>query len=101
MEDTQLILVDDHNGIYSWYELAIRYYLHDSEGKEITGLAKKFHPDNENWMDEVDYYDSNGLYVENDGKLWPVSQDGDIWAINPNAVWNDLEECYQLPVEVK
>ncbi len=101
-------LVDNHNGIYCWHSLADRYPLfkkNKSGYYELSSrlMKKRFHPDNEQWCDEVDHYDSNGLYVQNDnGSYWMVQQDdGDIWAINPLAVWIEDEEEYQMPKEVE
>ena len=106
-----ILLIDGASGIYSYHELINNYplYLENGvidkngnveyikienrlEGNDCTeGL---FHPDNEEYCDNIDYYEP--LYVKKDnGEYWRVeSIDGDIFAINPKAIWSDTEDCY-------
>ena len=110
------LLVDNHAGVYSYHTLAQQYPLYvtdevitgyryidlatyldrraDMEGETIQTV---FHPENEEWCENVEYLQShNILAVQADnGDYWTVDAiDGDLWAINPNAVWDDSAETY-------
>lgn len=97
-EDLMLFLVDSAHGIYAWHNLATRYPLFDENGNRLN-LEKEFHPDNEEWCENIEWFSQN-VYVKNKetDSLWQVEQSehGDIWAINPLAVWNDDNQEYEL-----
>lgn len=100
-QNPRVLLVDGSHGIYAWYNLASRYTLflaiarvQDSltlEEYDQDAAKLDFHPDNQEWCENIQYAESKGLYVQNDdGTFWRVEQiDGDIWAINPLAEWDD------------
>lgn len=111
--DTMQLLIDSHHGIYAYdvlrqsYPLFIRTVTYEpletylAKHRDYFGdeeLRSIFHPDNDQWCENIDYLESHGLYVQHEnGSFWPVqSIDGDIWAINPDAEWNDETETYTL-----
>ena len=115
MLDTQTLLVSCEHGMYAWHSLVTRYTLFVSDGPEkyvplhewlavradMDGetLETVFHPDNEQSCENVEscaHY--NILAVRHDdGSFWRIEQgDGDIWAINPQAVWNDETDQYEI-----
>jgi hypothetical protein len=115
MNDTQLLLVDSARGIYAWDSLAKRYPLYVRpafkgpyvpfekwllNNSDVMGAAYTvkdvFNPD---YCENIEYMDKLNLSVLNDsGEYWRIEQvDGDIWAINPRAVWSDENEAYELP----
>jgi hypothetical protein len=118
MSDAQLLLVDSAHGVYAWHSLVTRYPLFVSDGPLTRGqyvpfgewLAARacmvnetietvFHPDNEESSENIEYCAYNNiLAVQNsDGSFWRIEQgDGDIWAINPLAVWNDETDSYEV-----
>jgi len=56
--------------------------------------------DNEDWCENIEYIEyHNQLRVKNgNGTFWEVqSIDGDIFAINPLAEWDDEMEGYYIP----
>jgi hypothetical protein len=97
-EDAMQFLVDSANGIYAWYRLAKNYPLFDENGNRWY-LEKEFNPDNEEWAENVEWF-SDRIFVSNQdtGYLWRIEQSehGDIWAINPNAIWNEENQEYEL-----
>lgn len=94
-KEPMILLVDSANGIYAWDCLGKRYHLYREDGNqfEYTG---QFHPDNEFWCENIDF--EGYLYVKNDfGILWRIEDhEGDIFAINPNAEWNDETQQYEV-----
>ena len=110
------LLVDNHAGVYSYHNLAQQYPLYVTD-EVITGyryidlatylsrradmegetLETVFHPENEEWCENVEYLQShNILAVQADnGDYWTVDAiDGDLWAINPKAVWDASAKTY-------
>lgn len=115
------LLVDDHHGVYSYHVLAQQHPLYVNDGP-LTGykyidlatwlsrradmdgetLETVFHPDNEEWSENVEYLEyHNILAVEGDnGEYWQVmSLDGGIFAINPKVEWDYEKEEYYIPGE--
>jgi len=111
-KSTMYNLVSNQNGIYSYYILAKNYRLFlatgYADGKPLyteynEDKAKKdFHPDNEQWCDSIDWAENYGLSIKDeDGSFWRVeSIEGDIYAINPNAEWDEDEDAYILKDEL-
>lgn len=99
--DCTVELVDSHHGIYAMRELALGYKLYTSDGKEMdmNKTACLFNPDkNPEWVDE----ELTDCYVKNefDGQLWRCEwREGDIIAVNPNAHWDEENDCWELPYE--
>ena len=118
-QDATILIVDGCNGIYSAQSLLDRYpiYLDSGAGDAVENpydlfqevlendpvwqdepYNKLFHPDNEHGLDnQCAWIDSGELYVRNDAKeYWRIEwNDGDIIAVNPNAVWSDETESYE------
>jgi hypothetical protein len=119
MNDTQKLLVDCVHGINAWHNLASRYPLYvqpkhngpfetfetwlqnNSDIMEGATLQTVFHPDNEDYCENIEYMDKLNLSVQNDsGSYWRIEQsEGDIWAINPLAVWSDDLDAYELATD--
>ncbi len=95
MENCTELLVDGVHGIHCVPSLADRYPLFHEDGtpltdQELGGLK------GENWCEEIDYM--GDIYVKCvEGLLWYVYQDGDIWAVHPDAEWSDSEEWFTMP----
>jgi hypothetical protein len=93
-EGTTKLLVDSRAGIYAWKSLAESTPLFREDGtplkaEELAGLK------GENWCEELDFIGFDSIYVKSDdGKLWNVYQDGDIWAVHPEAEWDDEEDWF-------
>jgi len=76
------LLVDSCWGIYSYQVLGSRHELY-TDGELLKDLAF-LNPD------ECLDNDVDKLHVKIDGNLWQVEEvDGDLFAINPEAVWDD------------
>jgi len=113
MMDATELLVDGHHGIYTYHELARRYPVFVQEGEEYILLDSKlakspeydadlsnvFHPDNDSWCENIDHF--SPLYIKSDkGEFWLVdSRDGDLFAVHPDAEWNEETETYELKGE--
>ena len=95
MTEPTRLLVDGAAGIYAWKSMAERFPLFREGGtpltsEEVEGLK------GDDWCEQLDWL--GDLYVKaDDAKLWQVYQDGDIWAVNPEAEWFDLDEWYVMP----
>jgi hypothetical protein len=118
MPDTQTLLVDCAHGVYAWHSLVTRYPLFVSDGPATKGkyvpfvewltaradmdgetIETVFHPDNEQSCENVEYCAYHNILAvrHDDGSFWRIEQvEGDIWAINPLAVWNDETDQYEL-----
>jgi len=99
--DAQKLLITDAAGIYAWKELAEGYQLFWECGEPIGDDVKAalIDVDAEDYWDDVTYW-MDDLYVKDDsGLLWSLYQDGDIWAIHPDAEWSDETEWYYMPSE--
>ena len=110
-----VLLVDSHHGIYTHKVLAETYPLFMAENGDHIPLLEwmnsradfdgetlesVFDPDNEDWCENIEYIEyHNQLRVKNgNGTFWEVqSIDGDIFAINPLAEWDDEMEGYYIP----
>ena len=109
------LLVDGSAGIYAYHSLVNRYlvYVFGAHGMQrlsewmktradfdYLDLDNIFHPDNGEWCENIDYLTiTESLYVyDTDTHLyWFIeSIDGDIWAIHPEAEWNDTSEQWEL-----
>ena len=98
------LLVDGAQGIYAWHSLVTRYELVNKDGEPITEiegqpLAEAMHPDDENWGENADgLKDRLEARVKgSDGKLWRIEQiEGDIWAIHPDAEWDETQDTYTV-----
>lgn len=118
-EDAQILLVNNQHGIYTYHVLATNFPLFVSDGfvtnsnyiplKEWLAhredmanetIETAFHPDNEESVENIEYCAyHNILAVQNEktGDFWRVeSIDGDIWAINPHAEYDEELETYVL-----
>jgi hypothetical protein len=87
-------LVDGANGIYCWRVLTERLAVFKEDGaaltdEEVKGLQGE---DFCEWLDWL-----GDLYVEDAGVRWLLYQDGDIFAVHPDAEWSDEEEWYVMP----
>ena len=117
MNNTQLLLVDSAHGVYAWDSLAKQYplyvqptfkgpyvsfekwLLNNSDVMDAAYTVKDvFNPDNADYCENIEYMDKLNLSVLNgSGEYWRIEQvDGDIWAINPRAVWSDENEAYEF-----
>ena len=97
-----ILLVDSNRGIYAWHYLATEYpdiyvrgdkviskldnwLINNSDIMEGETIETVFNPDNENWMENVDYL-TGGSYVlcliDDDSQSVDIEQSehGDIWA---------------------
>lgn len=89
-----ILLVDGHHGIYAWKTLAESTKLYHEDGTELSrddidGLKSEDFCEHLDWIGDV--------YVQAlDGNLWRVEQDGDIWAVHPDAGWSEDEDCWLL-----
>lgn len=109
--DATILLVDGHHGIYAYNELVRRFTVYVKCHDKYIQLANKlsldpqwkgvdpsgvFHPDTDGWCENIDWLEP--LFVQGeDGRSWRVeSIDGDLWAINPMATWDEDEEAYVL-----
>ena len=114
-DDVINLLVDGSAGVYAYSSLAKRYPLFiDSHTGRHTDLAEHlkndayigeesiesvFDPDNEFYCENIDWLTCNNtLCVKHDnGEYWRVeSIDGDIFAVNPKASWNDDIDNYEI-----
>lgn len=96
--EPQKLLITDAAGVYAWKQLAECYPLYWESGEPIGDDVKAALMD----VDALDYWDGvtywqDDLYVkDDDGLLWSLYQEGDIWAIHPDAEWSDTLEAYYL-----
>jgi len=60
--------------------------------------ASVFNPDNADYCENIEYMDKLNLSVQHtDGNMWRIEQfDGDIWAINPRAMWCEASDSYVM-----
>jgi len=117
--DAQILLVGSATGIYAWHSLAARYPLFVSDGpitnnkyipledwierradmaEETVGTI--FNPDNDCSLENIEYCAyHNILAVQNsDNAFWRIEQtDGDIWAINPEAIFDEATDAWVMP----
>ena len=90
-ESAFVLLVDGAHGIYAWKRLAQCWPLFLEDGSEISE-SDRSELMGEDWCEFVSH--GSDLYVkDDDDRLWRIEQDGDIWAIHPNANW--CEGCGQ------
>ena len=89
------LLVDGCHGVYCWKNLAERYPLFKEDGSPLTE-EELSSLKGEDWPEAVDFLEP--LYVRQDERsnspLWLIYQDGDIWAVHPDAEWSDEEEWF-------
>src|SRR5574340_480436 len=108
-------LVSSQNGVYCYHVLAKNFplFVGFTGGKkqelsdfllnnsDVMGAAYTletvFNPDNPGWCENIDYLERLGLFVQSamDETFWRIeSIEGDIWAINPCAEWDDEADNY-------
>lgn len=109
--DATILLVDGHHGVYTYNELVQRFTVYVECHDKYIQLASKlsldpqwegvdsssvFHPDTEDWCENIDELEP--LFVKDeDGRPWRVeSVDGDLYAVNPMATWDESEDVYVL-----
>jgi len=98
--EPRILLVDGVHGYGIWANAARNYELTDIYGKRFkpaiyAELMDRDHDDHFEAVDEI----TGNVAVEIDGRLWAVeADDGDIFAINPDAQWSVSYDEWQLPV---
>lgn len=110
-KDVQILLVDSNAGIYAFRNLSCNFPLFVNNDLSLSGwlltradfsdnINEVFNPDNIEWCENIEYLTTTeSLSVKDDrGMHWRIEQSehGDIWAINPNAEWNDDLDEWEL-----
>lgn len=120
-KETMILLINSATGVYNYHSLILRYpvlvdvggevipianWLCKQTGFEEETLATLFHPDNEHYCDNIEHFDTSQdtLMVKEGGKglwdWWAVECiEGDIWAINPEADWDEEKNTWVLGAE--
>jgi len=104
------LLVDGHHGIYCWQRLATLYaadrfeltFYDHTPALDILANGL-FDPHTEDYCDNMDWF-CDDVTIKLDGLTYTVEQiDGDIFAVHPDAEWNEYNESYRMtyPDEVK
>ena len=89
MEDTMLLLIDDHHGVYVPYVFQSEFKhdvwqgISDVDWQDITDS------DNEHYWDAWEDILINAVHVDEDGHKWTLHQDGDLWAVREDHKWED------------
>lgn len=124
MNQTTMLLVDGVHGVHAPRVLAIKHNLfiqndrieaesvkigenyftplsacieHELDGFEGETIESFFSYENKFYAENVDYIDNSMVMVEINGEYWRVEIDnGDIFAINPNAKFDHETEEYTL-----
>ena len=98
-KETMVHLVNSAHGIYTYYVLACNYTLTDDMGGRLESCKEDFNPDTcEEWMDSIDYDEPHVQMSVGDN--WRVeSIEGDLYAINPSAEWDEERGEYVLTKE--
>ena len=101
MENRELLIESGH-GVYAWDILLKTYKLFIGKEKipfdaqyissVIPGenMSTVFNPENENWCENVVYFEDKGLFVQlKNGSFAHIYQDEDIWMIHPDSKGGD------------
>ena len=97
-----ILLVDSACGVYSYLRLASAYVLHMENGEayDAETLKAEFNPDNQEWAENIEQREGEGLYVyEKDSNAFyrVAAIEGDIFGIHEHAEYNEEYDSYTLP----
>ena len=117
-ENAVVLLVDSVHGVNAWRNLASRYPLFVQpkykgrfepladwliNNSDIMGDSytpeNVFNPDDPAYCENVEYLSDkmNLSVLSDDNQYWKIEQiEGDVWAVNPRAVWSDNDDAYVI-----
>ena len=85
--ETMRLLVDSHHGIYVPQIFAKTYIGWDMDYEDETILQSG--PDREHYWEAWDTVLSSAKYTDAKGVSWTLHQDGDLWAVREDHVWEE------------